>query len=86
MYLDQTKKSAIVRISNEQIIDMDEPGHKYEIVFELSNIRFTSHDMQTGTDEVYAIKCEATAFYDNDDGRAVRVLVKNGKSETFYTE
>lgn len=41
--------------------------------------------MPTGTDELYVLAIEATAFYDNTDARALRVKVKNQNAGTYYT-
>lgn len=84
MYLSQQKRACVISISNQQIIDTAHPDHKYSIVFELSDLRFTNYEMATWTDEVYAVKCEASAFYDGDDGRAVRVIVQNNNDNTYY--
>jgi hypothetical protein len=52
---------------------------------EISDVRFTKYELPTGTDELYAISAEATMFYDNTDGKAMRFRVKNKNSGAFYT-
>jgi len=42
------------------------------------------YEMTTGTDEIYAISAEATAFYNDTDGRALRIIVENKNADTYY--
>jgi hypothetical protein len=46
-------------------------------VIEMSDCRFTSFEMPTGTDDLYAATVEAECYYDSGDGRAIRMLVTN---------
>lgn len=85
-YRNQIKSAMICTISNNEIVSAtDTTQGKYTIQFEFSDIRFTSYEMPTGTDELYVLAIEATAFYDNTDGRALRIKVKNQNSGTYYT-
>lgn len=85
-YLDQVKRSCVLTITNDAVISgTDTNLNKYEINVEFSDIRFTTYEMPTGTDDLYAISAEATAFYDTTDGRALRFKVKNKNAGTFYT-
>lgn len=85
-YLRQTRRACILTITNNDIISAtDTLNAVYSVKIEMSDVRFTSYDMPTGTDELYAIECEATCFYDATDGRAVRVTVQNAAIGTTYT-
>jgi len=52
---------------------------------ELNDLRFTAYDMPTWTDELYAVQVESSAFYDDSDAQAVRILFQNAKAWTEYT-
>lgn len=85
-YRNQIKSAMVCTISNNEIVSAtDTTQGKYTITFEFSDIRFTSYEMPTGTDELYVLAIEATAFYDNTDGRALRIKVKNQNAGTYYT-
>jgi len=43
----------------------------------MADLRFTTYEMPTGTDDLYAIDVEATCYYDNTAGKAVEVEVIN---------
>lgn len=85
-YLRQTRRAMILTITNGDVISAtDTLLATYKVKIEMSDIRFTSYDMPTGTDELYAIECEATCFYDATDGRACRAIVENSRIGTTYT-
>lgn len=85
-YLAQTKRAGILTITNNEIIwAWDSNNFKYTIKIEMSDIRFTSYEMPTGTDELYAISCECACFYDSSDARAVRITVLNSTVWTTYS-
>lgn len=85
-YLAQTKKAWILTISNNEKIWAGDTGNKkYTVKIEMSDLRFTSYEMPTWTDELYAINCECACFYDSSDARAVRITVINGTAGTIYT-
>lgn len=85
-YLAQTKRAWILTITNdEKVWAGDTNNYKYTVKIEMSDIRFTSYDMPTGTDELYAISAEAECFYDSSDWRAIRIIVINAKAGTEYT-
>jgi hypothetical protein len=84
-YLNQTSRACVVKITNNEVVSAtDTTLKKYTIAFELSDVRFTSYEMPTGTDELYVISAEATAFFDNGDGRAVRIKVINENDGSYY--
>ena len=85
-YLNQTKRSLIMTITNDEIIASSDTNQaKYSIKFEASDVRFTEYDVPTGTDELYAVSCQAECYYDFTDGNAVRFTIQNSKVWTFYT-
>lgn len=85
-YLNQQKRAAILTITNNEIISAtDTNDSKYTIVVQMSDVRFTSHEMPTGTDELYAASVEAECYYDTTDGQAIQIKVTNGKAGTEYT-
>ena len=51
----------------------------------MSDVRFTSHEMPTGTDDLYGASVEAECYYDSTDGQALKIQVTNGKAGTEYT-
>ena len=50
----------------------------------MSDVRFTSYEMPTGTDDLYAASVEAECYYDSTDGRAIRILATNKNAGTIY--
>lgn len=68
-------------INNNKIVSATDTGNsKYQVQFEFNDLRFTAYDNPTGTDDLYAVTVEATAFYDASDGQAIRCLVQNAKA------
>ena len=51
----------------------------------MSDVRFTSHEMPTGTDDLYAASVEAECYYDTADGQAIKIQATNAKANTEYT-
>lgn len=43
----------------------------------MSDVRYTSYEMPTGTDDLYAVDLEGTCFYDSTDARAVLFELQN---------
>jgi len=85
-YLNQTKRTGILTITNDEIISAgDTNNSKYKILIQMSDVRFTSEEMPTGTDELYAISVEAECYYDTSDGQAIQIKVTNAKAGTEYT-
>lgn len=84
-YLKQAKRACVVKMTNNEVVSAtDTTTKKFTIAFEMSDVRFTTYEMPTGTDELYVVKAEASAFYDNADGRAVRVKITNGNNASYY--
>lgn len=85
-YLDLVRRACIVTITNNEIISATDTGNKrYTITISLSDVRFTTYEMPTGTDDLYAVKVEGEVFYDSSDGRAMRITVQNSQAGTVYT-
>lgn len=84
-YLNQTKRAGIITITNNEIVSATDTGSKkYTVKIEMSDVRFTSYEMPTGTDELFAASVEAECYYDSTDGRAIRMLVTNKNAGTVY--
>lgn len=76
-----TKTACLLTINNNKIVSATDTGNsKYQVQFEFNDLRFTAYDNPTGTDDLYAVTVEATAFYDASDGQAIRCLVQNAKA------
>lgn len=85
-YRDLIRRAGIITLSNNEIISATDTGNsRYRVRIELSDVRFDTYEMPTGTDDLYAVKVEAECYYDATDGRALRVLVDNEKAGTAYT-
>ena len=85
-YMLATRRACVITIDNGSTISATDTGlKKYKITINLSDLRFTSHEMTTGTDELLAYDIEAEAFYDTSDARAIQIVVQNASAGTVYT-
>lgn len=85
-YLNQQKRAGILTITNNEIIAAtDTNSSKYTVKISMSDVRFTSFEMPTGTDDLYAASIEAECYYDTTDGQALKIQVTNAKAGTEYT-
>lgn len=85
-YFMNTRRACVITITNGTTVSATDTALlKYKIVINLSDLRFTSHEMPTGTDELYAYDIECEAFYDTSDARAINCLITNAKVGTEYT-
>ncbi|MEE9117842.1 MAG: phage tail tube protein [Calditrichia bacterium] len=85
-YLLQEKSAGKLTLDLQEIVSSTDTNNQtYQIVIEMNNLRFTTYEMPTGTDELYAVEVEATCFYDSGDGQAVRIVAYNDKIGTTYT-
>ena len=85
-YLNLTKQAVILTITNDEIVSAtDTNDAKYTVKYLISDVRMTSYEMPTGTDDLYAASVEAEAFYDVSDGKAVQIEVTNAKAGTEYS-
>lgn len=86
LFLQTTKTACLLTLTNDKKIGAADTNlYKYEMKIEMNDLRFTTYDMPTWTDELYAVSVEATAFYDDTDAQAVRILFQNAKAWTEYT-
>lgn len=86
IYLNLKKQAVILTITNNvKVWAWDTNNYKYTIKLELSDLRFTTSEMPTWTDELYWVSFEWSCFYDNTDWRAVRCIVTNNTVWTNYT-
>lgn len=85
-YLRLKKRALILTITDNVIVSAtDTNDHKYSMIVKMSDVRFTTYEMPTGTDELYAITAEVTCFYDASDAAAVSIEFVNGLIGTTYT-
>jgi len=85
-YLRQTRRACEITIQNNTIISAtDTNEYKYRVLIELSDLRWTTYEMPTWTDELYAVTLEWTCYYDATDTRAIRIKVRNASAGTVYT-
>lgn len=86
LFLQTTKTACLLTLTNDKKIGAADTNlFKYQMQIELNDLRFTAYDMPTWTDELYAVTVEASAFYDDSDAQAVRILFQNAKAWTEYT-
>lgn len=85
-YLNQKKKAMIITLCTNEIISATDTNvNKFTVKISMSDVRFKSYEMPTGTDDLYAASVEAECYYDTTDGRAILVAVTNGSAGTVYT-
>lgn len=85
-YFLATRRACVISITSPNIISATDTNNaKYTVTINLSDLRFTAHEMTTGTDELLAYDIEAEAFYDTGDSRAIQIVVKNASAGTVYT-
>jgi hypothetical protein len=85
-YLRATRTAVIITIVNDSVISAtDTNNKKFTVKLQISDLRYTSYEMPTENDGLYAVQVEGTCFYDATDGRAVRFIVDNANAGTVYT-
>jgi hypothetical protein len=85
-YLDQTPKYGILTVTNNEIISATDTNQaKYQMQITMNKVIFTTYDMPTGTDDLYAASIEADLFYNETDGKALQIVFQNGNAGTVYT-
>ena len=84
-FLNKTKQACILTISNNKIVSTTDTNQAKETIkFLKPSVIFPSHEMPTGTDDLYAINAEMQLFHDNTTGAALTMEVINGNSGTTY--
>lgn len=67
-YLNQTRRAGIITITKNEIVSATDTGNlPYKVLIEMSDVRFTTYEMPTGTNELYAASIEGELFYDSSD-------------------
>ena len=74
-YLDQTRQACIITLDLGKKIGSTTYNYKVEIL--LNDLRFTTHNIENGTDELLISEIEAPIFYNCTDGKAVEIKVTN---------
>jgi hypothetical protein len=83
--LDTRSQACIITITNNEIVSVtDTLQAKYTVKILLDKLVFTTYDMPTGTDELYAASVEASAFYEENSGQAIEIVVTNSMEDTEY--
>lgn len=84
-YLNLREQACIVTISNDEIVSATDTNQTpYSIIMKFNKVIIKTYEMPTGTDELYAISVEATAFYDETAWKALQVEVVNKNAWTIY--
>lgn len=84
-YLNLREQACIVTISNDEIVSATDTNQAaYSIIMKFNKVIIKTYEMPTGTDELYAISVEATAFYDEVAWKALEVEVVNKNAGTVY--
>jgi len=85
-YLRQVRRAMIITLDSGVIVSAtDTNDATYKVIIEVSDLRLTSYNLPTGTDDLYVVEFTAIPFYDTGDGRAVRIKVENENAGTVYT-
>lgn len=74
-YLNLTKQAVILSLDLGKVIGST--TYTYKLKISMADMRFTSYEMPTGTDELYAVELEWTCFYDTATGKAVEIELQN---------
>lgn len=74
-YMDQTRQACILTLDLGEKIAAS--AYNYKLELKMSDLRFTSYDMPTGTDDLYIVEVEASLFYDSTDGKAIEITLEN---------
>lgn len=84
-YLNIAKTAIILTINNNELIAPTDTSNKtYQCKIEMSDVRLTSYEVPTWTDELYAATVEAECYYDQTDWRALRITFVNRNAWTVY--
>lgn len=74
-YLNLTRSALILSLDLWKVIGAT--AYNYKLAIKMSDVRYTSYEMPTGTDDLYAVDLEGTCFYDSTDARAVLFELQN---------
>lgn len=84
-FLNVQEQGCIITITNDEIVSAtDTLQAKYTTVIKLNKLILKSYEMPTGTDELYAVSVEVSAFYSEADGKAIQMEITNSKIGTLY--
>lgn len=85
-YRQTIKRACIITISDGVTVSATDTGlKKYQVKINMSDVRFTSHEMKTGNNQLYYYDIEGTLMYDSSDARALQIVVQNAMAGTTYT-
>lgn len=74
-YLNLTKQAVILTLDLWK--NIWNTTYNYKLKISIADIRFTSYEMPTGTDDIYAVELEWTCFYDTTEGKAIEIELQN---------
>lgn len=85
-YRQSIKRACILTISDGVTISATDTGNKkYSVAINMSDVRFTAHEMKTGNNQLYYYNIEGELLYDASDARALQIVVQNASAGTVYT-
>ncbi len=74
-YLDLARNACVLTLTLDETVATS--SERFKLVVKMSDVRFNGYKMDTGADDVYVAEMEASLFYDQTDGKAVRVELTN---------
>jgi hypothetical protein len=85
-YMNRLRRAISVVISNNTRISATDTGLlKYQVKIQMTDVRFSSHQMQTGNNALLYYQIEGTCLYNSSDAYAIKVIVQNALVGTTYT-
>lgn len=74
-YLNLKKEAVILTLDLGKVIAAT--SYTYKLKISIADMRFTSYEMPTLTDELYAVDVEGTCFYDTTTWKAIEIELQN---------
>lgn len=78
-YLATIRRACIITMEKNETIGSGNANP--QVIIKLNDLKITSWELPTGTDEVYAERIQATAFYNGSDGQALNVEIASTTSD-----
>lgn len=76
--MDKARKACILTITLEDIIS---GTTQYSLNIRMSDLRFTTVKMDTGSDEIFVLELESEIFYNSTDGQALEMVLVTGVAD-----
>lgn len=85
-YMARLRRAISVVITNNIRISATDTGLlKYRVRIQMTDCKFTSHQMQTGNANLWYYQIEAECLYNTSDAYAIKCIVDNAMVGTTYT-